>query len=172
MTRPSGEEERPGPWRTPPLPGRGPSISPYPERGWVPTETGPFVCPPSPAAATPFIQRERNGQVAVPDGHPRGSQDWKTSEGPQEREMHASVCVCVCVCLSVSQWIAERQSQSTAAPARGQILRPEPRGRRRWDAPARTWVPPPLRNHPLRPATLSRAPSLPLRLISLRSVLV
>ena len=91
-----------------------------------------------------------------------------------ERDARVGVCVCVCVCLSVSQWIAERQSQRTAAPARGRILRPEPRGGRCWDSPARTWVPPPLRNHPLRllPATLSRAPSLPLHLISLRSVLV
>lgn len=94
---------------------------------------------------------EWNGQVAVPDGHPRGSQAWTTSEGPQEREMHASRCVCVCLslCLSVSRSpkgrVRVQQPQHVAGFC---VVCPEPSGRRCWDSPARTWVPPPLRNHP------------------------
>ena len=101
-----------------PSPGSA-TLSALTRRGLDPHETGTFVCPPSPAKL-PLIQRERNGQVAVPGGHSRGSNVWTTSEGPQlrERETRAAVCVCVRVRVCVDR--PEMQSQSSS-PTRGRI---------------------------------------------------
>ena len=162
-----------------PSPGAAPpSVLTLRGAGCPPRRAPSSALPPRLQLSASFSQSEMAKWRCQTDtrGVPRPGQPRRDLR--RERCTRRGVCVCVCVCvsvcLSVSQWIAERQSQRTAAPARGRILRPEPRGGRCWDSPARTWVPPPLRNHPLRllPATLSRAPSLPLHLISLRSVLV
>ena len=131
--------------------------------------------PSLPGCSHPCIQLRAKwpsgGATRTPAVFP-GLNNLGGTSGPGERDACVGcVCVCVCVCRSPRGRIRVQQPQHVAGFCG---VCPEPGGRRFWDSPARTWVPPPLRNHPLRllPATLSRAPSLPLLPIPLRSVLV